>query len=77
MGEGSGVLLLGVDRKGFHLLNVFLSIILVERKGLLLGRAVDIGLILQELLHSEQNLLDCYVWLPVLLFIENREADCA
>ena len=36
---------------------------------------LDIGLVVEQLLDAEQDLLDGDVRLPVLLFVEDREAD--
>ena len=69
----------------FHLafgefLDIFLvggSVGLVEREGVLLGGAFDVGLILQQLLDAQEDGLDRDVGLPVLLVVEDREADRA
>lgn len=67
--------LLGVQGKDLHLLDVYFPVVLVESQGLLLGWALDVGLVLQQLLDPQQNLLHCDVRLPVFLFIQNGEAD--
>lgn len=43
----------------------------------MLRRALDIGFILQQFLDSKENLLDCDVGLPILLLVQNGQADCA
>ena len=43
--------------------------------GLILGWALDVGLILHELLDAQQDLLDGDAALPVLLVIEDAQTD--
>jgi hypothetical protein len=59
-----------------HLFDILLAVVLVESQWLLLGRTLNIGLILQQLLDAEQDLFDGDVRLPVLLLIQDGEADC-
>jgi hypothetical protein len=51
---------------------VLLTVVLVEGQRLLLGWTIDVGLVFQQLLDAQQNLLDGYVGLPVFLFVQNR-----
>ena len=43
---------------------------------MLRGR-IDVGLVVEQFLDAQQDLLHCDVRLPVFLLVENREADCS
>lgn len=68
--SASSSFLLVTQSEGLHFLYVLLSVILVQSKRLLLGRTLYVRLIFQQFLYSQQYLLDCNVWLPILLFIQ-------
>ena len=70
-------LFLAAYRKHLHLLNVLLPVVLVQSQWLLLSRTLDVGLILQQFLNPQQNLLHRNVRLPILLLIQNRQAHCS
>ena len=42
-----------------------------------MGRALNIGFVSDQFLDSEQDLLDGDAALPVLLFVQNAQANCA
>ena len=75
------------ERSGDHFnlgfgefLDVFLvggAVGLVELKWVLLGGAFDVGLVLQQFLDAQEDGLDGDVGLPVLLVVEDGEADRA
>ena len=52
------------------------SSIPVEVAGLVLGGALDVGLVFDELLDAQEDLLDGYAALPVLLLVKDAQADC-
>lgn len=56
----------------FHSSVILLPIRFVYVQRLHLRRALNVGLILQQLLNSQQDLLYRYVRLPVLFIIQNR-----
>ena len=57
--------------------DVLLVVALVEGQRLLLGGTVDVGLVLQQLLDACQQGLDGHVRLPVLLLVQDAQADRA
>lgn len=71
----SASFLFAVEGEGFYLFDVLFLVVFVEAEGLLLSWAFDVRLVLEQLLDAEQDLLDCDVRLPVLLLVENRQAN--
>lgn len=63
--------------KEFNLPDVFFPVAFVQVQRLLLGRAFNIWLILDQLLDAQQDLLDRNVRFPVLLVVEDRKTDCS
>lgn len=57
--------------EGNHILFVGFRVVLEQNQRLLLGGAIEIWLILQQFLNSQQNLFHSQMWLPVLFVVQN------
>ena len=68
-----GLLLPHFVSKLLGVLDVLLSVGVVEVAGLILGWALDIGLVLHELLDAHQDLFDGDAALPVLFFVQDAQ----
>lgn len=63
-----------LQSEGFHSPEILFPIVFVEVKGLLLSRTLDVRLILQQFLDTQQNLFHSDVWFPVFLLVQDRQA---
>ena len=63
--------------KSSHLAEVLFPVVFVELQRLLLGWAINVWLVFDQLLDSKQDLLDSYVRLPVFLLVQNGQTNSA
>lgn len=64
---------LTVQSKRLDPLHIFFFVVFVQSQRLLLGWAINIWLVFQQFLNSQQNLLHRYMGLPVFFLVEDRE----